>query len=77
MSKTWGILFGGSGHGPDSSCQISAYYKFFSGKSYFYRTTGNVCKLRKLHRLLNSCSLGWFGWESNSRTREPMLVLER
>ena len=32
------ILFGGSGHGPESSCQISAGYKFFPGKSYFYRT---------------------------------------
>ena len=38
MSKTWGFLFGGSGHGPESSCHISAYYKFFPGKSYFYRT---------------------------------------
>ena len=33
-----GIFFGGSGHGPESSCQILAYYKFFLGKSYFYRT---------------------------------------
>ena len=33
-----GIFVGGSGHGPESSCQISAYYKFFPGKSYFYRT---------------------------------------
>ena len=38
MSKTWGFFFGGSGHGPESSCQISAYYKFFPGKSYSYRT---------------------------------------
>ena len=30
------IFFGGSGHGP--SCQISAYYKFFPGEGYFYRT---------------------------------------
>ena len=34
-----GIFFGGSGHGSESSCQISAYYKFFLGKSYFFRTT--------------------------------------
>ena len=27
------IFFGGSGHGPEPSCQISAYYKFFQGKS--------------------------------------------
>ena len=39
MSKTWGFFFGGSGHGPESLCQISAYYKFFPGKSDFYRTT--------------------------------------
>ena len=32
------FCFGGSEHGPESSCQISAYYKFFPGKSYFYRT---------------------------------------
>ena len=28
-----GIIFGGSGHGPESSCQISAYINFFRGKS--------------------------------------------
>ena len=32
------FFFGGSGHGPEPSCQISAYYKLFQGKSYFYRT---------------------------------------
>ena len=40
--QNMGIFFGGSGHGSESSCQISAYYKFFSGfaciLSYFYRT---------------------------------------
>ena len=36
--QNMGIFFGDSGHGPESSCQISAYYKFFPGKSYFYRT---------------------------------------
>ena len=44
MSKTWGFFFGGSGHGPESSCQISAYYKLFPGKSYFYRTIANDAK---------------------------------
>ena len=34
-SKTRRFFFGGSGHGPESSCQISACYKFFSDKSYF------------------------------------------
>ena len=36
MSKTWGF-FGGSGHSPESSCQISAYYKFFPGLHVFCR----------------------------------------
>ena len=36
MSKTWGFFFGGSRHGPESSCQISAYYKF-PGLHVFYR----------------------------------------
>ena len=38
MSKTWGSFSGGSGHGPEPP-EISAYYNFFPGKSYFYRTT--------------------------------------
>ena len=37
MSKTWGFYFGGSGHGSESSCQISAYYKFFPGLHVFRR----------------------------------------
>ena len=37
--QNMGIFFGGSGYGPEPACQISAYYKFFPGKSYFYRTT--------------------------------------
>ena len=37
MSKTWGLFFGGSGHGPESLCQISAYYKFFPGFNVFCR----------------------------------------
>ena len=37
MSKTWGFFFGGSGHGPESSCEISAYYKFFPGFNVFCR----------------------------------------
>ena len=42
--QNMGIFLGGSGHGAEASCQISAYYKFFPGKSYFYRNifhTGN------------------------------------
>ena len=35
-----GNFFGGSGHGPESSCQISAYYKFFPGFSVFRISTG-------------------------------------
>jgi len=30
-----GDFFGGSGQGPESSCQISVCYYFFLGKSYF------------------------------------------
>ena len=47
MSKT-GIFFGDSGHGTESSCQILAYYKFFPGKSYFYRT---ICALADSHKV--------------------------
>ena len=39
MSKTWGFFFGGSGHGPESSRQISAYYKFFPGLHVFCIST--------------------------------------
>ena len=35
MSKTWGFFFGGSGHGSESSCQLSAYYKVFPGLHVF------------------------------------------
>ena len=46
MSKTWGFFFGGSGHGPESSCQISAYYKFFPGLHVFCRiSTGLYARL--------------------------------
>ena len=54
MSKTWGFFFGGSEHGPESSCQISAYYKFFLGSHVFCRiSTGlllsslNYAKIKK------------------------------
>ena len=30
-----GMFFGGSEHGPESSCQISAHYKFFPGFNVF------------------------------------------
>ena len=35
MSKTWRFFFGGSGHGSESSCQISAYYKVIPGLHVF------------------------------------------
>ena len=35
MSKTWGFCFGGSEHGPESSCQILACCKFFPGFNVF------------------------------------------
>ena len=57
MSKTWGFFLGGSGHDPESSCQISAYYKFFPGKSYFYRTIMSFLSfLLCLHSLKTYCS---------------------
>ena len=31
------FFFGSSGHGSESSCQISAYYKFFPGFNVFCR----------------------------------------
>ena len=35
--QNMGIFLGGSGHGPESSRQNSAYYKFFSGLHVFCR----------------------------------------
>ena len=35
--QNMGIFFGGSGHGSESLCQISAYYKFFPGLHVFRR----------------------------------------
>ena len=43
MSKTWGFLFGDSGHDPESSCQISAYYKFFPDFNVFCRVSTGLC----------------------------------
>ena len=40
-SKTWGFFFGGSGHGPESSCQILAY-KFFPGFNVFCRISSGL-----------------------------------
>ena len=45
MCKTWGFFFGGSGHGPESSCQISAYYKFFPGLHVFSRISTGLLAL--------------------------------
>ena len=48
-AQNMGILFGGSGHGSESSCQISAYYKFFPGLHVFCRiSTGLVSGRRFL-----------------------------
>ena len=35
--QNMGIFFGGLGHGSESPCQISAYYKFFPGLHVFCR----------------------------------------
>ena len=45
MSKTWGFFFGGSGHGSESSCQISAYYKFFPGSLVCCRISTGLYRL--------------------------------
>ena len=37
LVQNMGIFFGGLGHGPESLCQISAYYKFFPGLHVFCR----------------------------------------
>ena len=66
MSKTWGFYFGGSGHGLKSSRQISAYYKFFPGKTYFYRTI-LWCTLLLKKKKANICTSGL--GESGRRTR--------
>ena len=58
-----GILFVGSGHGPKSSCQISACYKFFPGKSYFYRTI-----FLNADAILNKISVAVGNWNSAERT---------
>ena len=42
MSKTWGFFFGGSGHGPESLCQISAYCKVFPGLHVFRRISSGL-----------------------------------
>ena len=45
MPKTWGFFFGGSEHGPESSCQISACYKFFQGLHEFCRISTRLIYL--------------------------------
>ena len=52
-----GIFCGGSGHGPESSGQISAYYKFFWGFNVFSISTGlkeqiNMIESVVFHRLI-------------------------
>ena len=44
--QNMGIFFGGSGHVPESSCKISAYYKFFPGLHVFCRiSTGLLLRI--------------------------------
>ena len=47
MSKTWGCFLGGSGHGPESSCQILANYKFFPVLHVFCRISTGLNAGRK------------------------------
>ena len=60
MSKTWGFLFGGSGHGSESSCQISAYFKFFSGLHVFCRNFywTNITRRRSVHLITDQYKVG-------------------
>ena len=50
MSKTWGFFFGGSGHGSEPSCQISAYYKLFSGFRVFCRISTRLLDQQKFKK---------------------------
>ena len=52
--QNMGIFFGGSGHGSESSCQISAYYKFFSGLHVFCRISTGLGLL-----VTFNCSATW------------------
>ena len=42
----YGDFFGGSGHGPESSRQFSAYYKFFPGLQVFCRISTGLLGFR-------------------------------
>ena len=58
--QNMGIFFGGSGHGSESSCQISAYYKFFPGLHVFCRISiGLIGKIRSM-----------ISWKSSMRDRK-------
>ena len=61
MSKTWGFFFGGSGHGPESLCQTSAYYKFFPGFNVFCRISTGLFRNHQaeiiiIKRLIQKCN---------------------
>ena len=43
--QNMGIFFGGSGHGPESLCQISAYHKFFLCFNVFCRNSTGLSVL--------------------------------
>ena len=52
-----GIFLGDSGHGPEPSCQISAYYKFFPGFNVFCRISTGLL----VNTLSNYCeAIGMF-----------------
>ena len=40
-----GIFFDGLGHGPESLCQVSAYYKLFPGLHVFCRISAGLVEL--------------------------------
>ena len=70
MSKTWGFVFGGSRHGPESSCISSAYYKFFSGLHVFCRiSTGLIRELNSSNSYLPNTPFMQLVSEVASRTQ--------
>ena len=81
--QNMGIFFGGSGHGLEPLCQISAYYKFFQGKSYFYRTKTPVYVVSsaKFHEQIkvmqgkNPRSVGMLNWLKQTLPHSVMLLL--
>ena len=52
--QNMGIFFGGSGHGPEPSSQISAYYKFFPGFNAFCRISTGLYRFYRFFLLQNT-----------------------